>query len=88
MTFGGIDWRRLTDRHTELRRQAVGDTSITTDGGGITTIYDVLRKLIAGEPWNEEDRRAAYALVGELEAVNLLGNVATQVTTTERGERV
>lgn len=88
VTFGGVDWRRLTGRHDELRRYAAGDTTIQTDGGGITTIYDVLRKLIAGEPWTEEDRRAAYALVGELEAVNLLGNVATQVTTTEGRERV
>lgn len=52
------------------------------------TIYDVLRKLISGEPWTEEDRRAAYALVGELERVNLLGNVAAQITTHERGENV
>lgn len=45
------------------------------------TIYDVLRKLIAGDAWAEEERRAAVALVEKLERVNLLGNVAGQVTT-------
>lgn len=63
-----------------------GDTSIPTEGRHPTTIYDVLRKLISGEPWREEERRAAYALVSELEAVNLLGNVAQTITAhDERG---
>lgn len=73
------------ERQADLRREMAGDTSISTEGRPLTTIYDVLRKLISGEPWHEEERRAAYALVSELESVNLLGNVAQTITANERG---
>lgn len=45
------------------------------------TIFDVLRKLIGGDPWNEEERREAYLLIGELEHHGILGNLAQVITT-------
>jgi hypothetical protein len=53
------------------------------EGGPLSTIYDVLRKLIDDSPWSEEDRRRAVALVKELEQFNVFGTVAQKITMKE-----
>lgn len=45
------------------------------------TIYDLLRKLMADQPWTEDERREAAALITELERNNVLGTRAGQLTT-------
>lgn len=51
------------------------------------TVFDVLRKLVSGDPWNEEERRQAFALIGELERQGVLGNRAAEIHTPTKEEK-
>lgn len=50
------------------------------------TIYDVLRKLVDGSVWTENERREAFALLIELERHAILGTTASRIHT-ERKSR-
>lgn len=52
------------------------------------SIYDILRKLIAGDPWGEEERREAEELITTLEASASLGTISSSERTRKREENV
>lgn len=47
-------------------------------------VYDLLRKLIAGGQWTEEEREGAKKLVDDLQSVGVFGSSAEAIT--EKGE--
>lgn len=47
-------------------------------------VYDLLRKLVMGGSWTEEERAAAVKLVDTIEAVGVFGSSADQIR--EKGE--
>lgn len=44
------------------------------------SIYDVLRRIIEGRPFQEHEKREALVLLGDLEKLNVFGTVAKQTT--------
>lgn len=45
------------------------------------SIYDILRRLIAGDPWGPVERREAEELITRLEATAALGTISSQERT-------
>ena len=48
-------------------------------GRGRVNIYDVLRRVVEGRPFQEHEKREALELLDDMERLNVLGTVARQL---------
>jgi hypothetical protein len=52
----------------------------------MNTLYDLLRRLLAGGAWTEEERREAVALINQLEQSAVFGNRVAEITMQPEGD--